>query len=87
LKAESREFYLRNKPLQRLYRQITPLGRMGTTEEIAGVIAFLCSPAASFVTGQDIAVDGGLSLLWQESVARKAAGLTHPGSSKSKLKR
>jgi NAD(P)-dependent dehydrogenase (short-subunit alcohol dehydrogenase family) len=87
LKAESREFYLRNKPLQRLYRKITPLGRMGTAEEIAGVIAFLCSPAASFVTGQDIAVDGGLSLLWQESLARKAAGLTHPGSSKSKLKR
>jgi NAD(P)-dependent dehydrogenase (short-subunit alcohol dehydrogenase family) len=86
LKAESRAFYMRNKPLQHLYRRITPLGRMGTAEEIAGVIAFLCSPAASFVTGQDIAVDGGLSLLWQESLARTAAGLVHPQTSKPKRK-
>jgi NAD(P)-dependent dehydrogenase (short-subunit alcohol dehydrogenase family) len=77
LKEESREFYLRNKPLQRLFREVTPLGRMGTAEEIAEVIAFLCSAKASFVTGQDIAADGGLSLLWQESLARKAAGFKH----------
>ena len=86
LKEESREFFLRNKALQKLYRQITPLGRMGTAEEIASVISFLCSPAASFVTGQDLAVDGGLSLLWQESLARKAAGLIHPNISRQKLK-
>jgi NAD(P)-dependent dehydrogenase (short-subunit alcohol dehydrogenase family) len=82
LKDESREFYLRNKPLQRLFREITPLGRMGTAEEVAGVIGFLCSPAASFVTGQDIAVDGGISQLWQESVARKVSGLKHSLSPK-----
>lgn len=37
----------------------TPMGRLGTAEEVAQVVLFLCSQAASFVTGQAIAVDGG----------------------------
>ena len=39
---------------------ITPLGRLGTGDEIASVAEFLCSPAASYVTGCDIKVDGGI---------------------------
>lgn len=38
------------------------LGRFGQAEEIAGVIAFLASPAASYITGQTIEVSGGLRL-------------------------
>lgn len=71
LKEESKDFYLSNKDMLALYEEIVPLGRMATTEDSANVIAFLCSPAASFVNGQNIYVDGGLSLVWPETLARK----------------
>lgn len=70
LKEEARDFFRKDKAIQELYGRITPLGRMGRPEDIADVIAFLCSAQASFVTGQNIGVDGGLSLHWQESLAR-----------------
>lgn len=39
----------------------TPIGRVGEPEEVAAAIAFLCLPAASYITGQCLAVDGGFS--------------------------
>lgn len=39
-----------------------PLGRVGRPEEIATVIRFLCSPEASYLTGQSVIVDGGLTV-------------------------
>jgi len=44
-----------------LVRQSIPLGRMAQPQEIANVISFLCSPAASFVSGTVLPVDGGLA--------------------------
>ena len=38
-----------------------PTGRMGTPEEVADVAVFLCSPAASWVTGANVVVDGGFT--------------------------
>ncbi|MEA3349825.1 MAG: enoyl-[acyl-carrier-protein] reductase FabL [Chloroflexota bacterium] len=43
-------------------RQLTPAGRVATPEDIAGVVAFLCSPAAEMIRGQIITVDGGYTL-------------------------
>jgi len=39
----------------------TPLGRLGTPEDVAGVVSFLCSDAAGFITGSVISIDGGLA--------------------------
>ena len=42
-------------------RAVVPVGRVGTPEEFAAVVAFLCSAPASYVTGVALAVDGGRS--------------------------
>ena len=43
------------------YNEKVPLGRMATAKEIAKVVTFLCSNSASYINGQNILVDGGLS--------------------------
>ena len=73
LKDESKSFYMNNEPLMNLYNSIIPLQRMPTTEDSANTIEFLCSPRAAFLTGQNIVVDGGLSLVWPETLARRLA--------------
>lgn len=40
----------------------TPLGRIGTPEDVSGAVAFLASADADFITGQDIAVNGGMNI-------------------------
>jgi len=39
-----------------------PLGRLGSGDDIANVVAFLCSPDASYITGQNLLVDGGVTM-------------------------
>ena len=40
----------------------TPLGRLGDPEDVAGAVRFICSDAASFITGEVLLVDGGLGM-------------------------
>lgn len=48
--------------MKSVVKQLTAMGRFGKPEEVAGVIAFLAGPDASFVTGDTVNIDGGLSL-------------------------
>ena len=63
--TDSARFYGGDRFAQfdRLVSSFTPRGRMGTPEDVAAVVAFLCTPAARYVLGQTIVVDGGLGLV------------------------
>ncbi len=72
-------------PAIQAMREMTPLGRMGSSQDIANAALYLCSDLGSYVTGQTICVDGGASLLalptaqmyadvgrrWQEAQAQQ----------------
>lgn len=51
-------------PQESLARMVAkiPIGRLETTDDVANVISFLCSPDASYITGQSINVDGGMEM-------------------------
>lgn len=51
-----------SEEFRKYYLDLTPLKRFGTAEEVAAMIAFLCTPDAGYITGQTIAVDGGISM-------------------------
>ncbi len=50
---------LRDLPLEQMLHAV-PAGRVGTTEEVAHAVSFLCSPLAGYITGQVLGVNGGL---------------------------
>ena len=52
---------LNDEAFKRLNIDVTPYPRLGTVDDVANTIAFLCSPGAAFINGQTIVVDGGWS--------------------------
>lgn len=75
LKAESEDYYLTNKALMKLYRDFVPMGSIGKVEDSVNLLEFLCSEKASFINGQAIYVDGGVSVIWPEELAKTMAAL------------
>tara|TARA_Y100001970_G_C14163745_1_gene820057 strand:+ start:185 stop:904 length:720 start_codon:yes stop_codon:yes gene_type:complete len=77
IKPENKEFFSEENKVRKLIEQITPLGKMGDAEDIANLVEFLCSNKSSYITGNNIFIDGGLSLVGQESIARELTDLKH----------
>lgn len=57
---------LEDKPKLNALLANIPLGRMGTTEDVAGLVAFLVSEDAAYITGSTFVVDGGLMRNYHE---------------------
>jgi NAD(P)-dependent dehydrogenase (short-subunit alcohol dehydrogenase family) len=53
------EHRLQDPRFRKINVEMTPYPRLGTVEDIASTIAFLCTPGAGFINGQTIVVDGG----------------------------
>ena len=48
--------------IAKAYEQATPLRRLGETDDVAGAVVFLSSPAGRFITGQTLVIDGGATI-------------------------
>jgi len=70
-KDEAKNFYDANEWLVDRFRTAIPLGRIGTPLDIVNAIMFLAGDQSSYITGQNIVVDGGLTLRSHESLIRE----------------
>ena len=75
VKQEARDFYAAQTKLLEMYDRLVPLHRPGKAEDSANAIDFLCSDKAAFINGQCLFVDGGVSAVWPEEVAKSFSGL------------
>ena len=86
VKPENVDFFSEHNPVRKLIEKISPLRKIGDARDVAYLVEFLCSDKASFISGQSILVDGGLSVVSQESLARKLKNLQHTNDAIKKLK-
>lgn len=68
IKDESKAHHAANPAASARMAQLTPLRRMGTAADTAEAVMFLASERAAFITGQNLIVDGGLTLQLQTSL-------------------
>lgn len=61
---------LQDQKLVRLLTHAIPLGRLGLADDVVDLIEFLCRDGSSYITGQDIVVDGGLNVQYPEGFIR-----------------
>jgi 3-oxoacyl-[acyl-carrier protein] reductase len=78
IKPENEHFFTEENKVRKMIERITPLRRMGRARDVANMVEFLCSEKSSFITGQSFFVDGGLSIIGQESIARDCTKQKHP---------
>ena len=62
METEALDYFPNREDMLGAARARTPAGRMVEPDDIAGAVAFLCSPDAEMVRGQTLIVDGGYSL-------------------------
>ncbi len=74
LKDENKDFY--GEDFRAEYSKYIPMSRMCTPEDIANAISFFSGDKASFITGQNIILDGGASLIVREQVQKKNETIT-----------
>lgn len=77
IKDENREFYKNNEELYNLYASLSPLMDVVKAEDVSNLVYYLSSENAKFITGQNIKIDGGISLQWQESLAREIKNMSN----------
>ena len=71
IKPESENFFKKSKKYSVVSKKVIPLQRLCKVDDIINLTNFLCSDKSSYITGQNIVLDGGLSVIGQETVARK----------------
>jgi len=75
IKDENKLFYKTNKELYNLYRSISPSKSVLKSSNVVDLAKYLLFKKSKFITGQNIIIDGGISLQWQESIGRKLVNL------------
>lgn len=62
IKSENKKFFNKNKKIIKKIEKKIPLQRVGTARDVSNLVSFLCSDKSTFITGQNINVDGGLTV-------------------------